>query len=260
MSVDERDSFIIRYWNTYQSRTYTKNADLIIKIQGDLITDACPKIPEEIITNGYDPEEMLPPQKPTKFSLVFTGSLGHAVNTDFSVIFEAINDIIIQYKLVRSDFCVIYAGVAGDTAEQFAKKGNGEDLFINKHFLPRSEAILLQRSSAILLQSGITTKRLRSFWTGKMYEYMTAKKPIVYIMNGRVHDNLPSKHIDKLGGYCYEACNHEQSYVGLKKYIYTKYLEWKQTGNVSVHQDIEYINSFSYENIAKKLWNIIERI
>ena len=44
----------------------------------------------------------------------------------------------------------------------------------------------------------------------------------------------------------------------MKTYILEKYQEWKATGNVSVQQDKEYIEQYSYPHIAEQVWQLIQ--
>ena len=43
----------------------------------------------------------------------------------------------------------------------------------------------------------------------------------------------------------------------MKQYILDKYEEWKRTGNVSVQRDEEYVQQYSYANIAESVWKLI---
>lgn len=97
-------------------------------------------------------------------------------------------------------------------------------------------------------------------WTGKMYEYMMSQKPIVYVVNGNIPHSFPSKYMERLGGVCYEASRHEETYPDLKAYILSKYREWEETGNVTVVQDREYIEKYSYKVIAEQVWEILNNL
>lgn len=45
----------------------------------------------------------------------------------------------------------------------------------------------------------------------------------------------------------------------MKEYILKKYREWKLTGNVTVQQDLKYIEQYSYAHIAEQVFQLIQR-
>lgn len=92
------------------------------------------------------------------------------------------------------------------------------------------------------------------------HEYMMSQKPIVYVVNGNIPHSFPSKYMERLGGVCYEASRHEETYPDLKAYILSKYREWEETGNVTVVQDREYIEKYSYKVIAEQVWEILNNL
>lgn len=232
-------------------------ADYIFRVNDIMQTFTPTHIPIHMISNGYDPEEKLEPLPPKKFSIVFTGML-YGEWRDIGVVCKAMKELCEEGKLDRDDTEVSYAGSDGELAKTLAKTYGAEEFIHDYGVIPRQEALKMQQYAAILLQMNWNTKMVACLWSGKMYEYMMAQKPIIYVVTGDEPYSEPSKYIHYLGGYCYEQCRHEETYQGMKDYILEKYQEWKTTGNVTVKQDQEYIEQFAYPHIAEQVWQLIQ--
>lgn len=207
------------------------------------------------ISNGYDPDEALRPLPPRKFNVVYTGTFYSEY--DIGGLFHAFRELIDDGLIKEEDVVFLYAGDGGEKYYQFALEwGLGhrlDDLGIVK----RKEALSLQQNAAILLMVGVNTRNTHCEWTGKMYEYMMAQKPIIYMMAGNEPNSLPSKDMKRLGGICYEICRHEETYPLLKDYILEKYSEWKDNGDVTVKGDVGYRDKYAYPMIAEQIWDLI---
>lgn len=210
------------------------------------------------LSNGYDEQEKREPKPPKRFMMLYTGSF-YPNETDLSLVFRAVRELIDEGKMDISDVDIIYAGKQGNVFCRQAEKYKLGTVVIDKGFLQRESALDLQQNCAILLQSYCYTKEFNSLWSGKMFEYMMAKKPIVFSVIG----DTPSeqyKLMPKLGGIGVESCNIEKTFSPMKKYIENKYNEWIETGDVSIVRDDEYINSFSYARISEQFWHLIEGV
>jgi hypothetical protein len=233
-----------------------KNASALICAENYLKVSVSKRIPRYVITNGYDIEEANPPLKPKHFDLVFTGTL-YGNRSDLSPVFRCVKELVDENKMDRADISIIYAGPNSEKAYHFAKRFDAVDFLDNLGKIPRKEAMHLQQTAAILIQLGWSTKQENPLWTGKMFEYMMARKPIIYLMTGDAPYSRVSKEIPKLGGISYEACRDTECYQPLKEYILEKYKEWRRTGDVSVQRDEQYVDQYSYANIAEQVWNQI---
>lgn len=246
----------IAKWHKPFVKIICRKADAATRV-ADFVDTATPKtVKRVVISNGYDPEEYIDPQKPEKFTLVFTGTI-YGRQRDFGILFQALNELIEDGLIEKKDIAVVYAGTNSAEAKAFAEERGGVDLLEDMGLIPRKEAKKLQTSAAILIQASYSVKNDESLWTGKMFEYMLSGKPIVYIVNGDMPNSIPTRYIGKLGGVCYEEARHNETFEDLKKYILDKYREWKKTGNVTIKRDEEYVKQFSHKEIAKKVLALI---
>lgn len=235
-------------------RAHCAVADVITRVTDNLYLNEAPTMIVQTVTNGYDPEEALEPFAPNTFSIVFTGML-YGDLRDIGIACKAVKELSDGGKI--KDARVVYAGTDGRIAKKLAQRYNADDYLDDMGMLPRSAALRLQQNAAILLQLNWNTAAIQCQWSGKMFEYMMMKKPIAFLVTGDMPYSYPSQHMKLLGGVCYEQCRHEETYPALKQYILNKYLEWKQTGNVTIQRDEEYVHQYSYENIAEKVWQLI---
>lgn len=248
----------IARWHKPFIRIVCRKADAATRV-ADFVDTSTPKsVKRVLISNGYDPEEYNEPQKPDRFTLVFTGTI-YGRQRDFGIIFRALNELINEGSIEKEDVAVVYAGTNSAEAKVFAEENEGLDLLEDRGLVPRKEAKELQTSAAILIQASYSVKNDESLWTGKMFEYMLSGKPIVYIVNGDMPNSIPSRNIGKLGGVCYEEARHDETFADLKKYVLEKYVEWKNTGNVTIDREENYIEQFSHREIAKRVWELITR-
>ena len=246
-------------WHTAYAEKHSVTASAVLQVNDFLYTHTDSRVPRYTVTNGYDPEEAYPPEKPDSFNLVYTGSL-FGKQQDYRILYRALNELIAEGKMALEDVKVIYAGRYSEQAQAIAEQGDGLRFFVNLNEVSRQKARELQQKAAILIQAAFNIKDDYCAWTGKMYEYMIAGKPIVYIVNGDIPHSMPSEHMEQLGGVCYEACRHEETYGQLKSYILQKYEEWKRSGDVTVSQDDDYIRQYSYDAIAKRVWEILRKL
>lgn len=262
--ADFRDSYAsdlvdTRYFyrrHIRQIKRYCANADMVLRVNDTMRTDTPVNIPVETVTNGFDPEEKVIPQKPEKFNIIYTGTMYHFDN--IGIVCRAVKELV-QEEKIEDSVQVEFYGSGGEYAQKQANKENASKYFVNHGMVPRHEVIRERQNAAVLLQMSHNTKLFRCEWTGKMYEYMMSEKPIIYTVSGNIPNSMPSKYMKLLGGCCYETCRHKETYPILKQFIYEKYREWKESGEISLKRDDEYVAQFAYPQIAEKVYQLIEK-
>lgn len=245
-------------WHRHNAfvRRHCRQADVITRVSGNLHLNEPPGVPIQTIPNGYDPSEAMPPLPPDEFSIVFTGRL-YGEKRDLGIVCKALKELA-SAGLVQNA-AVLYAGPDDALARQLAGRYDAQDHLKAVGVLPRLEALRIQQKAAVLLQLDWNTAKNHCEWSGKMYEYMMARKPILFVVTGDEPNSFPSRHMGELGGCCYEQCRHNETYPRMKRYILDKYTEWKTTGNVTIQRDEGYVRKFSYEEIAKMVGEAIQK-
>lgn len=240
-----------------KARRICSGADCLLRVNPYLELFESHRQKVVVIPNGFDPEEKLEPVKSEVFRIVYTGTV--YTSDEMDALFHALQQLIHFNEIERSDLSIEYAGRTENLFIPYIQKYKFESNFINHHFISRKESLRLQSRSSLLLMAGWNTKNEKIVWSGKMYEYMMAKKPIVYLMAGEEKDCEAARSIELLGGVCYQTCRKKETFPILKKYILEKYREWKETGNVYIKRDDAYIEQFSYPRIADKVYQLLKK-
>lgn len=207
------------------------------------------------ISNGYDPCEKKDAIKCEKFVLLYTGTL-YSGTCDLTPVFRAVSELVTENKIDKNDVKIVYAGKSGEVFDHQVDMCGVKDLARNHGVVSRNLVLEMQQKASILLQSSFYSKEFPYIWTGKMFEYMLAAKPIILASVGS-EPSEPCRLMHKLGGVGYEPCRHEETYLKMKEYIVEKYNEWKNKGIVSIIRDENYIKSFSYDSIADMIWKLL---
>ena len=156
-------------------------ADTIIVTSNTTKTEfqAITKRPIEVITNGYDTENVVKQALDTKFSLAHIGSFLSDRNPQ--LLWESLVELISEIPDFGSHLEIKLIGaVSQEVFETIAQFGLNPYLN-NLGYVSHSEAIAHQRKSQVLLLIEINSEDTKSIIPGKLFEYMVSGRPIVAI-------------------------------------------------------------------------------
>lgn len=248
--------------NTFAAK-YTSSADMITAVSQGTIEAL--NVPDDqnrvVVTNGYDPEELTSRERMPfqKFVLAYTGTLynqGEAIS-DLKPLLRALSELIDEGRVCADHIELSYAGVS---EEEFVKQVSAFPRVPWKSYglLSRDEALKLQNRASLLLLCTWNTKRVSGIITGKVYEYFSSKVPIVCLCAGEVPYSASREMIEKSNtGFCYEEACDVVDYKNLVSFLYNKYTEWKTGGMTTCGSNWDYINSFGYDHLAEKVYELI---
>lgn len=135
--------------------------------------------PIEIITNGYDNENVSPQQLDSKFTMAHIGSFLSERNP--LLLWECLSEILKENEDFAEDLELKLIGAVSQEVLDTIKK-NGLDGYVNNlGYLSHKEAIAHQRKSQVLLLIEIDSQDTRSIIPGKLFEYMISERPIIGI-------------------------------------------------------------------------------
>lgn len=135
--------------------------------------------PIEVITNGYDVEQVGKQPLDEKFTLAHIGSFLSDRNP--RILWKSLKELIKENAAFARDFELKLIGAVSrevlDTIEEFklAKYTN------NLGYVSHKEAIAHQRKSQVLLLVEIDSEETKSIIPGKLFEYMVSERPILAI-------------------------------------------------------------------------------
>jgi hypothetical protein len=134
-----------------------------------------------VITNGFDLEHMniKEPEIDKKFSLNHTGAL--AKNRNPKILWKVLSELIQKNSSFSSDFKLNLIGNVDHFVIESINKHGLNPFLNNISYIPHNEIIRLQHQAPVLLLLINNTKNAKGTLTGKFYEYLAAKRPILAI-------------------------------------------------------------------------------
>ena len=144
------------------------------------LQEKAPKTPAHCITNGFDPEDFsfLPVPLTQSFSITYTGLL-YEGKRDPSPLLEVLSELIQSGALVRSDVVVRFYGPFEPWLQALVGKYSLEGVVKIHDVVSRAQALRSQAESQILLLIGWHDLKERGQHTGKLFEYLGSKRPIL---------------------------------------------------------------------------------
>ena len=244
----------IRKWleSRLEARTIAW-ADALVTVSqplADKLNSAHQDKPVFTITNGFDPDELNEGVPLTRtFTITYTGQL-YWGKRDPALLFRAIQELISENKLAREDIRIRFYGPKVYWLDQEVKKYGLEGIAAQYGMIARDQAVVKQRESQILLLLRWNNPDEVGVYTGKLFEYLAAKRPILAIggPTGVVSDLLEST----------RAGVHVTTLETLKGLIFSWYQEYRETGQVAFCGGDEGILDYSHRSMARKFANVLE--
>jgi hypothetical protein len=202
--------------------------------------------PIEVITNGFDEENVATPELDTTFSLAHIGSLLSERNP--IILWKTLQELVIDIPDFKKHLEIKLIGAVSqevlDTISKYKL-----DLFLkNLGYIPHQEAIAQQRKSQVLLLIEINSPETKCIIPGKLFEYMVSKRPILAI--GPKNADFAEIISQTNTGFFFDYSEKEK----LKSTIidfYNQFLNQKLT--VSALE----LSQYSRKNLTKKLAELI---
>lgn len=146
--------------------------------------------PNEVITNGFDPDDYaagLTPDAGNPVRIAYTGSI-YQGKRDPSPLLEAIGNLGEEKVNVKVDFYGERLGLVRDLAEKYGCRENVQ-VYPSVSY---EESLKIQQKADVLLLLLWNDPREKGVFTGKVFEYLGAKRPILVI---GPEDNVASQTI-----------------------------------------------------------------
>jgi glycosyltransferase involved in cell wall biosynthesis len=205
------------------------------------------------ITNGFDPDDfknLKTYSKADKFRITFTGSI-YGLLTAKPFLF-AMKELIEENSELKEKMEALFVGNYGKETPLLVKKFGLEENVKLVNYVPHKECLeLIMNSQALLLLITTESPRGEGILTGKLFEYLASRKPIIAIAppNG-----LAAKIIKSLG---VGAVVSPWDVSLIKKTLDTFYEQWKRgelfraEGNIS-----NYSRKFLTQQLAQIFENV----
>lgn len=204
------------------------------------------------ITNGFDPEEINVSNKLTKkFTITHTGQL-YDEKRDPSILLEVISELINNGEIDSNNIQLRFYGPVSDKLKENIDRLNLSKVAIQFGVVNRKESIENQRESTVLLLLTWDDPRDEGTYTGKVFEYLSAKRPILAIggTGGVVKDLLDTTQTGI-------QCSNKEV---LMKLLVEWYQEYKEKGQVTYSGIWNEVEKYSHVHMAKKFAEVMDEV
>lgn len=216
------------------------------------------------ITNGFDSEDRKFQLNPTenysdKFSICYTGRM-YGGWQDLSTLFCIVRQLMDENIIQSEDIEFRYAGTAFDVFSRQAAKYGLTSYCKDYGYVPREKSLQIQNNSILLAVTISDYKRRpEGILTGKVLEYMSARKPIVAVINGDLEKNELAEIMRKTKlGCVYEELYDHRDRKRLKSYIKRQYCLFKHGRKVHFAPRESELEKFDYRYLTDQLIDVIE--
>ncbi len=239
-----------------QELTVLHGADLVLSV-GTSMSEEFALMADQgkekfkVITNGFDNEDLYAGEvKPdSKFSLAHIGTLVRSRNPE--VLWTVLSSLVATDKAFGQDLEIKLVGKTDISVMQSLEKYGLLEKLNKIDYLPHSEVIKVQQQSQVLLLLVNNTRNAGGILTGKFYEYLSARRPIICIgpEQGEIVDAFRATNCGKLSGF--------EDEVMLKKNILDYYAAYKAGTLASESKNIE---KYSRRELTRQLAELLERL
>ncbi len=205
-----------------------------------------------VITNGFDPDDIsVNRQVADGFSIIYTGSLYKRGQSPVPL-FRALKKLISQGVVEPQDVKVEFYGYPTDGWLEREIEVHGLNEVVKTcGMISREEAVEKQRSSQVLLLLAWNNSNGTGVYTGKTFEYLAAKRPILGIgVAGSVIEDLLAKT---------QAGKYASSQEDVETILLEFYREFKREGQVAYRGVDSEIDMYSQKAMAKKFAALLNK-
>jgi len=203
------------------------------------------------ITNGFDSDDVATLPLTKEFSITYTGQI-YTGKQDPKLLFQAISELIVEGSIAESQIRVRFLGGSPYWLEQEVKKYNLARIVEIQPRAPRDIALSMQRESHVLLLLNWSDPAELGVYTGKIFEYLAAQKPILAVGGP--------------GGVVAELLNHTgvgvhvASLDKLKVLLGSWYQEYITKGRVTYCGNWDEVKKFSHREMARKFAELLNNV
>ncbi len=205
------------------------------------------------IPNGFDPEIVSPDISQTnRFTILYTGTIYYGFQDPVQIL-DVIKKSFDSHIIPRGEFSLDFYGGDNEWLEKEIKKYALQDVVTLHGRVPRDKAIEEQRRAQILLLLTWNDPAEEGVYTGKLFDYLAAKRPILSI--GHTGGGVVKELLDQTG-----AGVHISDEDCLRHYLIRSYKEFKEKGSVSYSGVHEEILKYSHIEMAKKFACVLDTV
>ena len=249
---DFKEFSFVKNRNKKLEKSVLKKADCVLTVSNALKKEFSKYANRvEVVTNGFD-DDFLKPSKvllDEKFTISYIGLLPKQSNP--KNLFRVLQVLCSQHKDFEKDLQLNFIGDISDEVKTavFNNKLEENTRFID--YVDHTKALEYQQKAQVLLLLIPNVKKCKGILTGKLFEYLSAKRPILAI--GPEDGDLADVLEDTNAGVIVDFDNNDK----LSSEILKLYHQYKK-GNLEVNS--KNINKYHRKELTKKVAFIINSL
>lgn len=144
-----------------------------------------------VVTNGYDPDDFKFIRRTNieEFSILYAGALPFP-QRDIRPFLQAVKEATEAVKELAEHLKVTFIGTMDSLYLQEIKKLNLEQFVFYEGYHPHKQAIEIMANSYVLLLVVDDFKNAEGYFTGKLFEYLAVRRPILALAPHGIVDDL----------------------------------------------------------------------
>ena len=205
------------------------------------------------ITHGFSPAEVnIPPAKlTTKFTITYTGSI-YTRRQDPSKLFAALQGLIFDKSVSSNEVEVLFYGKKYEWLQKQIEQYGLSNIVKQYGLVPRETVLEKQRESQLLLLLKWEDPKERGVYTGKIFEYLAARRPILATGGS---DDVVSELLGKTkAGICAPTVD------DIKNILKKLYQEYKLKGEVIYREEKSEVNKYSHREMTRKFSEVLDQL
>ncbi|MDR3651983.1 MAG: glycosyltransferase [Paludibacter sp.] len=205
----------------------------------------------QVISNGYDESDVQQVEVPldNKFTISHIGTLNASRNP--VTVWKVLSEICAENSEFKFDLQIQLVGKIDFSVLESIRKYNLQDYLNKIDYLSHSEAIAKQQSSQILLLLINQSPNANGILTGKFYEYLASKRPILAV--GPTEGNAADVLRDTAAGIMVGFSDERET----KRAILDFYTRYK---NKTLIVQNESVTRFSRRSLTGELANLLNSL
>lgn len=207
--------------------------------------------PVFVIPNGYDPDEVSTAPLSKQFTITYTGIL-YKGKRDPTPLFRAVRELIFEQKIDRRLVKIRLFGSKEYWVEEEVERFGLEDIVELHPFLSRDYVLEKQRESQVLLLILWDNPKERGVFTGKIFEYLAAKRPILAVGGPK---GVVSELLEET-----RAGIHVLEYEQLKDTVLDYYNQYQRYNSVPYNGREDIIVKYSQREMAKRFAEVLDSL
>lgn len=205
----------------------------------------------KVIANGYDESDVFKGKvvQDEKFSIAHIGTMNHARNPE--VLWRVLKKLSSEDSQFAADLEIKLVGKTdASVIDSLKQHGLGSALNLIE-YMPHHHVVKVQQQSRLLLLVLNNTRTAKGILTGKFFEYMSAKRPILAVgpVDGDAAEILRASNAGSIAGYGDDEllCNQVKEY-------YRKY----KSGTLAVES--AGVEKYSRRELTRQLADILNKL